>query len=70
MTHSRASWPMRGWNPADLAALFRRLGRLSRATPQKVCQMVQDWFAAQLAVKDEEVQLRLLVEALKPVVAG
>jgi hypothetical protein len=32
--------------------------------------MVQDWFAAQLAVKDEDVQLRLLVEALKPVVAG
>jgi hypothetical protein len=32
--------------------------------------MVQDWFAAQLAVKDEAVQMRLLVEALKPVVAG
>ena len=32
--------------------------------------MVQDWFAAQLAVGDEEVQVRLLIEALKPVVAG
>ena len=59
----------RGWNPADLA-LFSDPRALSRAAPQKVCQMVQDWFAAQLAVKDEDVQLRLLVEALKPVVAG
>ncbi len=59
----------RGWNPADLA-LFSDPRALSRATPQKVCQMVQDWFAAQLALKDEDMQLRLLVEALKPVVAG
>ena len=59
----------RGWSPADLQ-LFSDARALARAAPQKVCQMVQDWFAAQLAVKDEEVQLRLLVEALKPVVAG
>lgn len=59
----------RGWSPADLQ-LFSDARALSRAPPQKVCQMVQDWFAAQLAVKDEDVQLRLLVEALKPVVAG
>lgn len=59
----------RGWTPADLQ-LFSDARALSRAPPQKVCQMVQDWFAAQLAIKDEEVQLRLLVEALKPVVAG
>jgi hypothetical protein len=32
--------------------------------------MVQDWFAAQLSVPDAEVQIRLLVEALRPVVAG
>jgi hypothetical protein len=32
--------------------------------------MVRDWFAAQLSVPDEEVQVRLLMEALKPVVAG
>jgi hypothetical protein len=59
----------RGWTPADLQ-LFSDARALSRAPPQKVCQMVQDWFAAQLAVKDEAVQMRLLVEALKPVVAG
>ncbi|MFM9849286.1 MAG: GYF domain-containing protein [Hyphomicrobiaceae bacterium] len=64
-----AQLAQRGWNPADLQ-LFSDPRALSRATPQKVCQMVQDWFAAQLAVKDEDVQLRLLVEALKPVVAG
>jgi hypothetical protein len=64
-----AQLAQRGWSPADLQ-LFSDARALSRATPQKVCQMVQDWFAAQLAVKDEDVQLRLLVEALKPVVAG
>lgn len=59
----------RGWGPTDLQ-LFSDARALSRAAPQKVCQMVQDWFAAQLAVKDEEMQMRLLVEALKPVVSG
>ena len=32
--------------------------------------MVQDWFAAQLGIKDRGVQVRLLVESLRPVVAG
>jgi hypothetical protein len=59
----------RGWSPADLQ-LFSDARQLSRAPPQKVCQMVQDWFSAQLSITDEEVQMRLLVEALKPVVAG
>jgi hypothetical protein len=31
---------------------------------------VHDWFAAQLALKDADMQLRLLVDSLKPVVAG
>lgn len=59
----------RGWSPADLQ-LFSDARALSRATPDRVCKMVQDWFAAQLAVNDDAVQLRLLIEALKPVVAG
>jgi hypothetical protein len=59
----------RGWGPGDLQ-LFSDARALSKASPQKVCQMVQDWFAAQLAVKDDGSQVRLLVEALKPVVAG
>lgn len=59
----------RGWSPADLQ-LFTDARALSRAAPDKVCKMVQDWFAAQLAVGDEAAKIRLLGEALKPVVAG
>ena len=58
-----------GWSPADLQ-LFSDARSLAKASPERVCKMVQDWFAAQLAVSDEEVQVRLLIEALKPVVAG
>jgi hypothetical protein len=59
----------RGWSPIDLQ-LFSDARSLARAAPERVCRMVQDWFAAQLAVSDEGVQVRLLIEALKPVVAG
>jgi hypothetical protein len=58
---------LRGWSPADLA-LFDDARALSRAPPQKVCQMVQDWFAAQLAIKDEAVQTRLFGATLKPLI--
>jgi hypothetical protein len=59
----------RGWSQADLQ-LFSDERALSNAGPAKVCQMVRDWFAAQLALKDPDMQLRLLVESLKPIVAG
>jgi hypothetical protein len=59
----------RGWSQADLQ-LFSDERALARAGPEKVCQLVHDWFAAQLAVKDPDTQLRLLVDSLKPVVAG
>jgi hypothetical protein len=59
----------RGWSQADLQ-LFSDERALSNAGPTKVCQMVRDWFAAQLALKDPDMQLRLLVESLKPIVAG
>jgi len=59
----------RGWSQADLQ-LFSDERALSNAGPEKVCQMVRDWFAAQLALKDPDMQLRLLVESLKPIVAG
>ena len=59
----------RGWGPQDLQ-LFSDARALSRATPLRVCKMVRDWFTAQLDVKDEAVQVRLLVETLKPVVSG
>jgi hypothetical protein len=59
----------RGWTKADLQ-LFSDERALARAAPDKVCQLVQDWFAAQLAISDGEVQQRLLVDSLRPVVAG
>ena len=59
----------RGWSQADLQ-LFSDPRALSRASQSQVCKMVQDWFAAQIAIKDSEVQTRLLVELLRPVVAG
>jgi hypothetical protein len=59
----------RGWSQADLQ-LFSDERALARAGPEKVCQLVHDWFAAQLALKDPDMQLRLLVDSLKPIVAG
>ena len=59
----------RGWSQADLQ-LFSDERALSRAGPEKVCQLVHDWFAAQLSMQDPDVQLRLLIDSLKPVVAG
>ena len=45
-------------------------GALARASPEKVCQLVHDWFAAHFEIKDPDMQLRLLVETIKPVVGG
>lgn len=59
----------RGWSENDLRT-FSDPRALGRASPQDVCRMVQDWFAAQIAIKDNDAQLRLLVESLRPVVAG
>jgi len=58
-----------GWSQTDWQ-LFSDERALARAGPEKVCQLVHDWFAAQLAIKDPDMQLRLLVDSLKPVVAG
>jgi hypothetical protein len=59
----------RGWTQADMA-LFSDEKALAKAAPEKVCQMVHDWFAAQLELGNTEAQMRLLVESLRPVVAG
>jgi hypothetical protein len=59
----------RGWTQADLA-LFSDEKALAKATPEKVCQMVHDWFAAHLELGSTDAQMRLLVESLRPVVAG
>ena len=58
-----------GWSQGDLQ-LFSDERALARAGPEKVCQLVHDWFAAQLELKDADMQLRLLVDSLKPIVAG
>lgn len=59
----------RGWSDSDLQ-VFSDPRQLARAAPIRVCGMVRDWFAAHLAIQDPNVQLRLLIESLKPVVAG
>ena len=59
----------RGWTKADLQ-LFSDERALAKAAPEKVCQLVQDWFAAHLDLSDSEAQQRLLVDSLRPVVAG
>jgi hypothetical protein len=58
-----------GWKENDLK-VFSNPQTLSREPPERVCQMVQDWFTAHLAVADKATQERLLVETLKPVVSG
>ncbi len=58
-----------GWSQADLQ-LFANPQALARAAPERVCQMVQDWFSAHIAIKDQAVQDRLLFETLRPVISG
>jgi hypothetical protein len=58
-----------GWTTADIQ-LFADPRALAHAPHERVCKMVQDWFAAHLAVEDAAVQERLLFETLRPVVAG
>lgn len=58
-----------GWSQGDLQ-LFADPKALATAAPDKVCKMVQDWFTAHLAISDAGTQERLLVETLRPVVAG
>jgi hypothetical protein len=59
----------RGWSEADLK-IFSDPKELARSSPDQVCKMVQDWFAAQMGIKDAEIRQRLLIESLRPVVAG
>jgi hypothetical protein len=57
----------RGWTLADMQ-LFSDERALGHAGAAKVCEMVKDWFAALLGIKDTDMQLRLLVDSVKPVV--
>jgi hypothetical protein len=58
-----------GWSEGDLN-LFADSQQLARSSPEQVCRMVREWFTAHLAVPDKGVQTRLLMESVKPVVAG
>ncbi|MDX2288332.1 MAG: GYF domain-containing protein [Hyphomicrobiaceae bacterium] len=58
-----------GWSRTDLK-LFASPDELAKAPHEQVCKMVQDWFAAHIAIPDAGVQERLLYETLRPVVAG
>ena len=59
----------RGWSNADVN-LFSDSRSFAKAAPEQMCKMVIDWFEAQLEVKDSESQMRLISDALKPVIAG
>ena len=58
-----------GWTQADVAT-FADPDRLARSAPDRVCQLVQDWFVALISIQDAGVQDRLLGETLRPVVSG
>lgn len=58
-----------GWTQADMR-LFANPQELAKAPHERVCSMLQDWFAAHLAIQDQASQQRLLFETLKPVVSG
>ena len=58
-----------GWKNADLQ-LFSDSAALAKATPDTVCRLVTQWFESQLAIKNSDTQLRLIVDSLRPVVAG
>lgn len=59
----------RGWSQQDLAT-FSDPQKLAQTPPERVCTLVQDWFTAQLALTDQDLQTRLLAESLKPLVGG
>ena len=59
----------RGWTPEDFKLLSSKQA-MAQGAPDKVCQLVHDFFAAQLSLPDADVQMRLLVNSLIPVFAG
>ncbi len=59
----------RGWKNKDMQ-LFSDSAALAKASPETVCRLVSEWFESQLKIQDQDLQLRLIVDSLKPVVAG
>jgi hypothetical protein len=58
-----------GWTQSDIAT-FADPRALARTEPARVCQMVQDWFVAHIAIDDAGTKQRLIGETLRPVVQG
>jgi hypothetical protein len=58
-----------GWSEQDIG-LFSDSEALAKTPPEQVCKLVREWFTAHLAIVDKEVRQRLLIESIKPVVAG
>lgn len=57
------------WVQSDLQT-FSSPQLLSQSPPEKVCNLVQDWFTAQIELKDDDLRARLLFESLRPLIAG
>ncbi len=56
----------KGWTGADFQILANDR-TMAEAPATKVCQLVHDFFSAQLAVPDAEAQMRLLVNSVRPI---
>ena len=59
----------RGWSQTEWQ-LFNDPRALGGAKPEQVCKMVQDWFQALLAITESDIQVRLLFQSLRPIMAG
>ena len=59
----------RGWTQDDFKLLSSKQA-MAQGAPEKVCQLVHDFFAAQLTLPDADAQTRLLVDSLRPVFSG
>jgi hypothetical protein len=58
-----------GWTEEDMV-LFNDEKAFAKAPSEKVCQLVHDFFKAQVDFKDSDAQTKLLINALRPVFAG
>jgi hypothetical protein len=61
----KAELTKRGWTADD-----SRMLASDQTPPEKMCQLVHDFFAAQLALSDTEAQMRLLTSTLRPIFAA
>jgi GYF domain 2 len=58
-----------GWTQEDMV-LFNDPKAFAKAPPEKVCQLVHDFFKAHVDFADPDGQIKLIINALPPVFAG